>query len=187
MSSSLQPHRLQHTRLPCPSLSPWVSSNSYPLNQWCHPLLPPSPPALHFFQCQSLFQWDGPLHQVANMLKLHFQPQSFQWIFRIDFLYDLLACSCSPRDSQESSPAPVWKHQFLCSAFFTVQFSYLYITTGKLSLWLYGLLSAKWCLCFLIHCLGLSCFSSKEQASFNFMPAITVHSGFGGQKNKTCH
>ena len=33
------PHGLQHTSLPCPSLSPWVCSNSSPLNQWCHPTI----------------------------------------------------------------------------------------------------------------------------------------------------
>ena len=37
MSNSLQPHGLQHTRLPCPSLSPRVCSNSCPLSQWCQP------------------------------------------------------------------------------------------------------------------------------------------------------
>ena len=37
MSRSLQPHGLQHTRLPCPSLSPRVCLNSCPLNRWCHP------------------------------------------------------------------------------------------------------------------------------------------------------
>ena len=35
-SNSLQPHGLQHTRLPCPSLSPGVCSNSCPLSQWWH-------------------------------------------------------------------------------------------------------------------------------------------------------
>ena len=49
MSNSLQPHGLQHTRLPCPSPSPGVCSNSCPLSQWCHPAIssfvPPSPPA----------------------------------------------------------------------------------------------------------------------------------------------
>ena len=35
----LRPHRLQHTRLPCPSLSPGVCSNSCPLNRWCHPII----------------------------------------------------------------------------------------------------------------------------------------------------
>ena len=36
MSNSLQPHGLQHTRLPCPSLSPRVCSNSCSLSWWCH-------------------------------------------------------------------------------------------------------------------------------------------------------
>ena len=39
MSDSLQPNGLQHVRFPCPSLSPRVSSNSYPLSQWCHPTI----------------------------------------------------------------------------------------------------------------------------------------------------
>ena len=48
-------------------------------------------------------------------------------------------------------------------------------------------LSAKRCFCFLICCLGLLNFPSKEQASFNIMSAITVHSDFGAQENKICH
>ena len=51
-----------------------------------HPLLPPSPPALSLSQHQGLFQWVGSSHQVAKLLELLFQYQSFQWIFRVDFL-----------------------------------------------------------------------------------------------------
>ena len=51
MSSSLPPHGLQHSRLPCPSPSPRACSNSCSLSQWCiqpsHPLLPPSLPAFN--------------------------------------------------------------------------------------------------------------------------------------------
>ena len=36
---TLRPHGLQHARLPCPSLSPRVRSNSCPLSQWCHPTI----------------------------------------------------------------------------------------------------------------------------------------------------
>ena len=36
---SLQPHGLQHSRLPCPSLSPRACSNSCPLSRWCHPTI----------------------------------------------------------------------------------------------------------------------------------------------------
>ena len=45
-SHSLWPHELQHGRLLCPSLSPWVCSNSYPLSRWCHPAI-----SLALFSC----------------------------------------------------------------------------------------------------------------------------------------
>ena len=49
-------------------------------------------------------------HNVAKVLELHLQHQSFQWIFRVDFLWDWLVGSlCNPRDSQESSPGPQFK------------------------------------------------------------------------------
>ena len=54
----------------------------------------------------------------------------------------------------------------------------------KTQLWLDGSLSSKWCLCFLICCLG---FSSKEQMSFNFMATVTICSEFEAQENKVNH
>ena len=39
MSDSLQPHGLKHSRVPCPSPTPRVYSNSCPLTQWCHPTI----------------------------------------------------------------------------------------------------------------------------------------------------
>ena len=42
VSDSLQPHGLQHTRLPCPSPTPRACSNSCPLSLWCHPTISPS-------------------------------------------------------------------------------------------------------------------------------------------------
>ena len=73
-------------------------------NQPSHPL-PPLSHALSLSQHQGLFQWVGSSHQVVEVLEL--QHQSFQWIFRTDFLYNWLALSpCSSEDSQESSPAP---------------------------------------------------------------------------------
>ena len=50
-----------------------------------HPLLSPSP-AFSVAQHQGLFQWVGSWHQVAKVLELQLQHQSFQWIFRADFL-----------------------------------------------------------------------------------------------------
>ena len=76
--------------LPCPSLSPVVCSNSCPSRRWCYLTISasaaPSPFALHVSQHQSLFQWVGSSHQVAKVLELQLQHQSFQWIFRTDFL-----------------------------------------------------------------------------------------------------
>ena len=82
----------------------WVSDAIQP----SHPLSSPSPPAFNLSQHQGLFQWVSSLHQVAKVLE--FQHQSFQWIFRADFLYDgLVGYPCSPRDSQEYFPTPQFK------------------------------------------------------------------------------
>ena len=51
-----------------------------------HPLSSPSPPALHLSQHQGLFQWVSSSHQVVKVLEFQLQHQSFQWIFRTDFL-----------------------------------------------------------------------------------------------------
>ena len=56
MSSSLRPPELQHARLPCPSLSPGVCSNSCPFSQWCYPTISSS--VTHFF-CPQSFQASG--------------------------------------------------------------------------------------------------------------------------------
>ena len=74
------------------------------------PLLPPSPYVLNLSQHQGLFQWVSSSHQVAKVLELQLQHQSFQWILRTYFLWDWLVWSpCCSRDSQESSPTPQFK------------------------------------------------------------------------------
>ena len=57
VSYSLRPHGLQHTRLPCPSPSPGVCSNSYALSQWCHPTISSS--ATPFSSCPQSFPESG--------------------------------------------------------------------------------------------------------------------------------
>ena len=75
-----------------------------------HPLLTPSPPALNLSQHQGLFQWVSSLHQMAKILEFQLQHQSFQWTPRTNLLLNgLVGSSCSPRDSQESSPTPQFK------------------------------------------------------------------------------
>ena len=60
----------------------WVSDAIQP----SHPLSTPSSPALNLSQHQGLFKWVSSLHQVAKVLEFQLQHQSFQWIFRTDFL-----------------------------------------------------------------------------------------------------
>ena len=59
MSDSLWPHGLQHTRLPCLSLSPRVCSDSCPLSQWCHPTISSS--VVPFSSCPQSFPASGSL------------------------------------------------------------------------------------------------------------------------------
>ena len=85
---TLWPHRMQHTRLSCPSPSPRAYSNSCPSCQWCHPTISssvvPFSSYLQSLPASGSFQWVSSLHQVAKVLEL--QHQSFQWIFRVDLL-----------------------------------------------------------------------------------------------------
>ena len=60
----------------------WVSDAI----QSSHPLFSPSPPTFSLSQHQGLFQWVSSSHQVAKILEVQLQNQTFQWIFRTDFL-----------------------------------------------------------------------------------------------------
>ena len=73
MSDSLRPHESQHARPPCPSPTPRVHSNAWPLSWWCHPAISSS--VVPFSSCpnpsqhQSLFQWVKSLHELAKVLE----------------------------------------------------------------------------------------------------------------------
>ena len=90
VSDSLQPHGLQHSRPPCPSPTPRVYSNSCSLSPWCHPTISssviPFSSCLQSSQHQGLFKWVSSSHQVAKVLESRVQHQSFQWLFRANFL-----------------------------------------------------------------------------------------------------
>ena len=83
MSDSLRPHRLQHARLPCLSLSPRVCPNSRPLSQWCHPTIscsvipfssPQSSPASGCFPVNQLFASGGQnIGASASVLPMNIQ------------------------------------------------------------------------------------------------------------------
>jgi len=95
-----------------------------------HSLSSPSPPALNLSQHQGLFQWVSSSHQVAKVLEFQLQHQSFQWIFKTDFLEDRLV------DLQGTLKSLLQHHSSKASilyrsAFFIVQLSHPYIIIGK--------------------------------------------------------
>ena len=105
-----------------------------------HPLSSPSPPAFNLSQHQGLFHWVSSLYQVAKVLEFPLQHHSFQWTLRSDLFMmdwlDLLAAQ-GPFKSllqHHSSKASILRR----SAFFMVQLSHPYMTTGKaiaLTMW----------------------------------------------------
>ena len=159
MSDSLQPHGLQHTRLPCPSLSPSllklmsieaVMPSSHLI--LCRPLflLPSIFPSIRIFSSESALciRWSkywsfsfSPSSEYSGMIS-----------FRIDW-FDLVVQGTLKSLLQcHSLKASI----LLCSAFFMVQLSHLYVTIGKTITLITWIFAGKGCLCFLIHCLGLS-------------------------------
>ena len=107
----------------------WVGDAIQP----SHPLPSPSPPALNLSQHQGLFKWVSSLHQVAKVLEFSFniRPSNEHpglLSFRMDLL-DFLAVQGTLKSllQHHSSKASILRH----SAFFTVQLSHPYMTTGK--------------------------------------------------------
>ena len=137
MSVSLGPHELQHSRPPCPSPTPGVHSNSHPSSRWCH--LAISSSVIPFSSCpQSL---PAPVFSNESTVRMRWPKYwsfSFSIIpskehpglisFRMDWL-DLLTVQGTLKSllQHHSSKASILWH----SAFFTVQLSHPYITTGK--------------------------------------------------------
>ena len=135
VSNFLRPRELQHARLPCPSLSPKVCSNSHPLSQWCHPTISSSvipfsshlqSPSIRVFSNESVLRIRWPKYWSFS-----FKHQSFQWMFRLDFLEDWLVWfPCCPRNSQESSLASQFENinssalRFLYGPTFTLLHDY---------------------------------------------------------------
>ena len=138
MLDSLQHHGLQQARLPCPSPTPGAYSNSGPLHQWCHPTISSSvvPFSSHFqsFPASGSFQmsrflsggqrkyWSfsfsiSPSNEYLGLIS-----------FRIDW-FDLPAVQETFKSllQHHSSKASILQR----SAFFIVQLSHPYMTTGK--------------------------------------------------------
>ena len=81
VSDSLQPHGLQHSRLPCPSVCPWVCSNSCPLSWWCHSTISSS--VTPFSSCPQSF----PASRSFLMSQLYALIKSWFCFFFFAFLH----------------------------------------------------------------------------------------------------
>ena len=133
VSDTLQPHELQHARPPCPSPTPRVHSNSHPSSRHlilCCPffLLPPIPPSIRVFSNESTLCMRWPKYWSFSFSISPSKEHPGLISFRMDWL-DLFAVQGTHKSllQHHSSKASIlW-----CSAFFTVQLSYPYMTTGK--------------------------------------------------------
>ena len=136
MSNSLRLHGLQHSRLPCPSPTPGVCSNSCPSSQWCHPTISSS--VLSFSSCLQSFPASGSSQmsqfftsggqRTGVSASVSVLPMNIQDWFPLG-LTGWLSLQ-SKGLSRVFSNTRVQKHQFFV-AFFTVQLSHPYMTTGK--------------------------------------------------------
>ena len=138
VSDSLRHHGMQHARLPCPSPTPRACSNSCPSSRWCHPTISSS--VIPFSSCLQYCPASGsfPMSQFFPIRCPKYWNFSFSinpsnkysglFSFRIDW-FDLFAVQGTLKSllQQHSSKASV----FWCSAFFRVQLSHPYMTTGK--------------------------------------------------------
>ena len=158
---TLQSQGVQHTRLPCPSPSPGICSNSCPLSQWCRPnislccplLLPSLFPSIRDFSSESSLHIRWLKYWSFSFSINPYNGYSGLIFFRMDW-FELLAVQGALKCllQHHSLKASILHH----SAFFLVQLSHLNMTAGKiiaLTIWTF---ISKWCLCLLIHYLGLS-------------------------------
>ena len=134
VSNSSRPHEPQHARPPCPSPTPGDHPNSCPLSQWCHPAIsssvvpfsscPQSLTASGSFPMSQLFSWGWSFS--FNISPTNENPGLIS--FRMDWLH-LLTVQGTLKSllQHHSSKASILRH----SAFFIVQLSHPYMTTGK--------------------------------------------------------
>ena len=137
VSDSLQPHELQHARLPCPSLSPRACSNSCPLSWWCYPTISSS--VVPFSSCLQSFQISGSFlmswfftsggQSIGASASASVLPMNIQGWFPLG-LTGLISLR-SKGLSRVFSNTTVQKHQFFGAQVFIVQLSHPYMTTVK--------------------------------------------------------
>ena len=150
----------------------------------CHPLLRLSSifPSLRVFSSESALRIRWPKYWSFSISPSN----EYLWLisFRIDW-FELLAVQGTLKSLLQHHNLKASILQ--CSAFFMVQLSHLYMTTGKtIALTIRTVINKVTSLFFnmLSRCHS---FPFKEQVSFNFMAAVPVRSNFGAQERKICH
>ena len=138
MSNSLPPHGLQHIGLPCPLPTPGACLNSSPSSRWCHPTIlssvvpfsscPQSFPAISIFSNESVLHIRRPKYGSFSFSLSPSNEYLGLISFRIDW-FDLLAVQGTLKSllQHHSSEASILQR----SAFFMVQLSHPYMTTGN--------------------------------------------------------
>ena len=159
MSNSLQPHESQHTRPPCPSPTPGVHPDSQPSSQWCHPAIsssvilfsscPQSLPASESFPMSQLFAWGSQSTEVSALAS--FLPKKSQGWSPSEWTGSITLQSKGLTRVFSNTTSILRR-----SAFFTVQLSHPYMTTGKTIALTRRAFVGKKCLCFWICYLGWS-------------------------------
>ena len=147
--------------------SPRVCSNSFPLGWWSHAttssslllLLPSIFPSIRVFANESTLLIRWPNYWSFNFSISSFNEYSGLISFRIDW-FDHLAVQGTLKSLLQIHSLI---HILQYSAFFMVQLSQPYTTMGKITALTIWYLSAKWCLCFLTHCLNLSVFLQRSK------------------------
>ena len=191
MSILLQPHRLEHSRLPCPSVYPRVCSNSCPLSQWCRPTIsfsitpfsscPQSFPESKSFPMSQLFALGD--HSIGTSASVSVLPMNIQGWFPLTGLISLQSKGLS----RVFSSTRVGRHESF-SAQHSLWFnSHLYMTTGKTLVLTIGTFVSK-IMALLSNTLSrlVIAFLPRNKC-LNFMATVTVCSDFGAQENKVCH
>ena len=187
MSHSLQPHWLQHARLPCPSPTPGAYSNSCPLSQWCHPTISSS--VVPFSSCLQSFPESGAFlvsqffvsggQSIGVSTSASVLPMNIQDWFPLG-LTGLISLQ-SKGLSRVLSNTMIQKHQFFGSQLSLESISHIHTWllektialtrrtfVGKVMSLLFNMLS-RLVIAFLL----------RSKCLFNFMAAVTICSDFG--------
>ena len=183
VSDSLQPHGLQHARPPCPSPTPGACSNSCPLSRWCHPTISSS--VVPFSSLLQSFPASGGQNIGVSVLASVLPMNIKDWFPLIDW-FDLLVVQGTLKrllQHHSSKASVLW-----CSAFFMVQLSHPYMTTGKtIALTRQTFVGKVMSLLFNMLCRLVIAFLPRSKCLLISWLQVTICSDFEAQENEVSY